>query len=193
MNPSEVIHYDQLLKDLNDPLASAVQTFERRLGNEIRKRYRARFGGGKILQIDTQGFTYLFDFSAQKREREDRVLCVWGLSRKSSAPRDSSRMSGFLGGGLVIEGRRFDKGHLASHGQGGFEDGLNLFPQSPGVNRGYRSVDPRYREMERWCADHPGTFFFSRMLYANETWVPHEIEYGILHSVNQLEVQRFAN
>lgn len=160
MRPGEAIDYDLLLKDLKDPLASAVRTFERRLRDEIRKRYRVRFGGGEILQIDTQGFTYLFDFSAQKREREDRVLCVWGLSRKSSAPRDSSRMSGFLGGGLVIGGRRFDKGHLASHGQGGFEDGLNLFPQTPDVNRGHRSVDPRYREMERWCADHAGTFSF---------------------------------
>jgi hypothetical protein len=170
-----------------------VRTFEQRLGEEIHKRYRMRFRGGEILEINTQGFTYLFDFSAQKRKREDRVLCVWGLSKGSSAPRDSSRMSGFLGGGLVIGGRRLDKGHLASHGQGGFEDGLNLFPQSPGVNRGHRAADPRYRKMERWCADHPGTFFFSRLLYEDETWVPREIEYGILHSVTRLEVRRFPN
>lgn len=190
---SQTIDYRKLLKGLKDPIAGARATLEQRLGEAIAKQYGTRFAGGQILKINAQGFTYLFDFSARKRKREDRVLCVWGLSQKSSAPRDSSRMSGFLGGGLVIGGRRYDKGHLASHGQGGFEDGLNLFPQNPGVNRGHKAADPKYREMERYCADHPGTFFFSRMLYSNETWVPSEIEYGILRSVTDLEVRRFAN
>lgn len=193
MRPGDAIEYRELLTGLDEPVASALPKFEQRLGDAIRKRYRARFRGGEILEIHTQGFTYLFDFSVQERKREDRVLCVWGLSKPSTGPRDSSRMSGFLGGGLEIGGRRFDKGHLASHGQGGFEDGLNLFPQSPGVNRGHKAADPRYRAMERWCADHPGTFFFSRLLYEDETWVPREIEYGILHSVTRLEVRRFAN
>jgi hypothetical protein len=34
--------------------------------------------------------------------------------------------------------------------------------------------------MERFVASHLGTFFFHRPLYDDGTWVPAELEYGVL-------------
>ena len=47
--------------------------------------------------------------------------------------------------------------------------------------------------MERYCSDNPGTFFFSRAIYDDDTWIPFEIEYGILKAPYQLEIRRFPS
>jgi len=53
--------------------------------------------------------------------------------------------------------------------------------------------DRKYREMERYCANHPGTFFFSRLIYADQTARPAEIEFGILMPDGTLWVEVFDN
>jgi hypothetical protein len=89
-----------------------------------------------------------------------------------------------------------DKGHFASHAQGGPMD-INLFPQRPDVNRGRtdgwsaRSVS--FREMERWCVSNPGAFSFARPIYMDDTWTPHALEYGVLRSPSDLWVESFPN
>ena len=51
---------------------------------------------------------------------------------------------------------------------------INLFPQLASVNRG-----GEWRRMERYAAEHPGTFCFIRPIYKGSSWVPSELEYGI--------------
>ena len=189
------IDYAFIRSQLGSVKSDSISKLKRWLPVAMQMSYRSRFWPANILEIQTHGFTYLFDFSsgAGINNRHDRVIGVYGLSQNGSGPRDESRMKGFLGGGLMISGMKYDKGHLASHGQGGFEDGLNLIPQRADINRGYKCGDPRYREMENFCANNPGTFFFSRMIYSDDTWVPTQIEYGILRRPDELAIVQFPN
>jgi hypothetical protein len=50
-----------------------------------------------------------------------------------------------------------------------------------------------YRDMETECANRPGTFCFSRPLYVDLTWVPSELEYGVVHAPEHMTVRRFPN
>jgi hypothetical protein len=152
-------------------------------------------GPTDIVQVDEGGIATLFDcaYSAGPRaEQHDRVVAVFGVSRAAHGKRDSSRMQGFLGGGLgEVRGSTMDKGHFASHAQGGGLD-INLFPQRTGVNRGWSDEGRVYRAMERYCADNVGTFFFARPIYLDPTWIPHALEYGVLRD-GALWVERFPN
>ena len=49
-----------------------------------------------------------------------------------------------------------------------------------------------YRSIERYCADNEGTFFFSRLLYDDDTARPSEIELGVLRD-GSLWVELFGN
>jgi hypothetical protein len=142
--------------------------------------------GGEIVAVEQGSYTYLFDLVAE------RVVVAYGLSAKAVGKRDASRMRGFLGRMSDRFAGRGDKGHIMSHAQGGGMD-INLFPQRADINRG-RSLQGRlYREMERACAANPGSFCFSRLLYDDPSWVPHEIEYGVLHHPTQFRIERFTN
>jgi hypothetical protein len=101
--------------------------------------------------------------------------------------RDASRLRGFPGS----DGRG-DRGHLVAHGAGGGLD-INVFHQDAYLNRGWSPPGKRYREMERYCAANEGTFFFSRLIYADETARPVEIEFGILMPDISFWVEVFDN
>jgi hypothetical protein len=144
--------------------------------------------GTEISVIPLGGYVYLFDHKAE------RVVVAYGLSSKNSMPRDNNRICEFL---KKIAGRfqgRTDKGHIMSHAQGGGLD-INLFPQRPDVNRGRRTSQDGvvYRELERYCSSNPGAFCFSRLLYNDTSWVPNEIEYGVLYHAKQFRVERITN
>jgi hypothetical protein len=128
---------------------------------------------------------YMFDHASAAANREsvlmhpepyaeDRVVAVWGTSRHEPArTRDASRMKGFLKG---VWSQRFsgtDRGHFFAHTMGGGLD-INLFPQAKRVNR-----SGLWRKMETYCALNPGTFCFIRPVYADESWRPRQLEYGI--------------
>lgn len=168
-----------------------------------------------IVQVSDEGYDFLFDLVAE------RVVVAFGLSRTNPASRDRSRMQGFLGRGslssqnraamrkagalrpdlsglswrerfLVTHGADYDRGHFISHLQGGGLD-INLFPQLSHVNQGRSPEGREYRNMERWCAAHPGTFCFSRPIYCDTTWVPHRLEYGMQTGPRELVVRVFPN
>jgi hypothetical protein len=51
-----------------------------------------------------------------------------------------------------------------------------------------------YRSMEKFAADHPGMFVFSRLLYSdNNSWVPCSLEYGVLKPDGKMWVECFEN
>lgn len=166
--------------DLVSSLATALP--DAWIGNYV----KTTKGRTEIYQFVDHGFEYLFDIAHQ------RVVVAFGLSEKSTAKRDSSRMRGFLGGSIADQyGGRTDKGHIMSHRQGGGMD-VNLFPQRPDVNRG-RGAHKQYRALERYCAANSGTFCFSRLLYDDDSWVPETIEYGIVPEGGALTIQQFPN
>lgn len=150
---------------------------------------------------DQKRFKYLFDLSTELVQQggqlsenavTDRVVAVYGRSYAHTEKRDASRMRGFLGGPLIAEGSRFDKGHFIGHAMGGGLD-VNLFPQRPEVNRGWSERGKVYRAMERYCAKHPGTFCFFRPIYCDRSWHPCLIEYGVLKQDGELWVEVFDN
>jgi hypothetical protein len=160
-----------------------------------------------ILEFDADGFAYLFDFSTElvrdglvpeDQAVDDRVVAVFGASQQSSGKRDVSRMRGFLGPSSKIFGRfshgayKYDKGHFIAHASGGCLD-ANLFPQRRDINRGWSKRGKIYRMMERYCAEHPETFCFSRPIYCERHWCPCMLEYGVLTTAGTLWVERFEN
>lgn len=151
-----------------------------------------------LLQISIDGFEHLFDFTSdpsipQDDAPEDRLVAVFGFSKSPASVRDASRMRGFLGSGLVgADLQPRDKGHFIAHSAGGGLD-INLFPQRPELNRGHSAGGKIFRRMERYAAKHPGTFVFARPIYADHTWTPAELEYGVLLPNLRLWVERFGN
>ena len=152
-------------------------------------------GATNVLEVPLQNAHYLFDFCTELIEtgelprdaREDRAVVAYGIAQSPLAGRDSSRLRGFPG-----SDERGDRGHLLAHAAGGGVD-INVFHQDAYLNRGWSPQGKRYREMERYCAKNPGTFFFSRLIYADETARPTEIEFGILMSDGTLWVDVFSN
>lgn len=147
-----------------------------------------------LLKFQNQGFTFLYDqTSANGSDVEDRLVAAYGWSTASIQKKDKSRMRGFLGGGIDIQGKGvFDKGHVLAHSMGGGLD-VNLFPQRPELNRGKSVAGKVYRRMEKYAAAHAGTFVFSRLIYCDRSWVPSSLEYGVLMSNQQLWVEWFEN
>ena len=128
----------------------------------------------QIVQFTDGANHYLFDLVAE------RVVAAWGESRAAAEARDRGRQAGFIPRfSRHYEGK--DRGHFLSHGQGGLMD-VNFFPQVKQVNRGWSPAGKLYRAMETHAVHHPGTFSFSRPLYAREnaTWDPEQLEYGLL-------------
>jgi len=79
-----------------------------------------------------------------------------------------------------------------SHRQAGGLD-INLFPQRADINQGHSALGKQYRAMERDAVTHRNTFVFSRPLYDDKSWVPAELEYGLLYGRSHVEVKRFPN
>ena len=160
------------------------------------ERYEAMPNDGtEIVELEDDGYRFLFDLTAE------RVVAAFGLSGHNPGRRDASRMAGFLPktGGmsyrerfLASHGHRYDRGHFMSHRQGGGLD-INLFPQRADINQGRSALGSQYRAMERAAVTHRGTFVFSRPIYDDRSWVPAELEYGLVFSRTHVDVKRFPN
>ncbi|MDQ3741859.1 MAG: hypothetical protein M3389_13045, partial [Actinomycetota bacterium] len=70
---------------------------------------------------------------------------------------------------------------------------LNLFPQAAALNRGRTAAGRRWRALEREAAAREGTFLFVRPRYTDATWVPAELEAGLVRSGGELVVERVEN
>lgn len=79
-----------------------------------------------------------------------------------------------------------DLGHFIPHSAGGPAD-INLFQQDRRLNRGWSLQGKAYRSMERYIAEHPGLFHFSRAVYADDTTIPRYLEIGVLLPQAQAE------
>ena len=171
----------------------------------------------EIVEFNHHDVRFLFDLAAE------RVVAAFNLSKLVTSPRDVTRMSSFARKStsvLVSEspvansceapgprelagmtfrdrffrlyGDRYDRGHFISHTQGGGLD-VNLFPQFADINQGRSALGRLYRSMERRCSSRPGVFCFSRPIYDDITWVPFELEYGVVEDVQIPDVRVFPN
>jgi hypothetical protein len=147
-----------------------------------------------VLQFQDHGYTFLYDqTSAGDSNVDDRLVVGYGYSMVQPKKRDAHRIQGLLGGKIEIPGKGvFDKGHVLAHSMGGGTD-VNLFPQQPELNRGRSDAGKIYRSMEKYAAQHPNTFVFSRLLYSDASWLPFALEYGVLRPEYTFWIEHFSN
>jgi len=154
--------------------------------------YANRHSGADISEINLDFAVFLFDLLAE------RVTLAYALSVEQLVQRDSGRMRGFPDVNANVQARPADetfvadKGHFLGHASGGILD-INLFPHRRELNRGWSPEGRCFRSMERYVAEHPGTFFYHRPRYNDETWIPQYLEYGVLVENREWWVDTFQN
>jgi hypothetical protein len=153
--------------------------------------YRSQIPQCVLLEFDSDGARFLFDLASEAgASQADRTVAAWGRSRRAPRPRDVSYQRVYPSP-YGRAARPLDKGHMVAHAAGG-TFGPNMFPQDRALNRGWSTEGRRYRALEREIAKTPGTFFFSCLLYADDTDFPAAIELGVLRP-DGLHVERFRN
>jgi hypothetical protein len=148
--------------------------------------------GDDLVLVDPgNGFAYLFDRTGALRPvpaaHAPRVIGVWGLSRPVAGGRDPVRMRGHPRPSRGED----DRGHLISCAAGGGHD-INLVPMDAALNRGWSVDGARFRDIERRAAAVPGTLFFIRPVYGDQTDRPVRFEVGVEAS-GRLIVEAFPN
>lgn len=149
--------------------------------------HAATDGKRDVIAFTVGSFTWLWDATRVAGETENRLIGVYGRSDPQGLPRDQSRMQGFPSP-QRDHTVKVDRSHGAGHSLGGPDEGWNLFPQVANVNR-----RGRWRELEIYCTDHPGTFMFMRAVYSNKSDEPAKLEYGVVEEDGQLTVEQFNN
>lgn len=193
------IHYDSVLAEAKDRSADVTAYLRHTLPALWFDAYCAMTPRvTNVLRFTHGTFEYLYDDYATLEAtgagvRDDiaeaRLVAAVGISSPADRKRDDSRLRGWLGPTGRVLGDEWDKGHFIAHSIGGAVDGLeaNVFVQRRRVNRG------GYRTMERYCADHPGVFCFSRPIYTDPSARPTSVEFGVLTPAGALWIQTFEN
>jgi len=120
----------------------------------------------------------------------DRVIGVLGKSSRAQQDRDVRRTRIELA--EEFAGTERDDGHFMAHCIGGGLD-VNVFSQERRLNRGWSPQGKIYRQMENYCYQQPGTFCFSRPIYADGSSVPRWLEFGLLKADHTVWVELFDN
>lgn len=146
--------------------------------NALLDSYEDSSACSELTQVNLDLAFYWFDILS------DRVALAFAFSTPSLTKRDASRIRGFPNVNATVKrvmgSQAFlaDKGHFLGHASGGTLD-INLFPQRRELNRGWSEQGKRYRSMERYVALNPGTFFYHRPIYNDDTWLPYKLEFAI--------------
>ncbi len=154
--------------------------------------YDEEYAEANLSEINLDLAVFIFDQSLE------RVILAYALSVEQLMKRDSSSMRGFPDVNVSVRKNLGDKaftadrGHFLGHASGGILD-INLFPQRRELNRGWSLEGKRFRKMERYVAEHIGTFFYHRPIYSDETWIPYSLEYGVLRDNQSWWLDRFMN
>jgi hypothetical protein len=154
-----------------------------------------------IVRFQFRTFEYICDLYSELEAMgevpydqtiEDRVVAVIGTSARAEERRNASRSRGWVGPTEEFLGTERDKGHFMAHCIGGGLD-VNVFSQERRLNRGWSPQGKIYRQMENYCYQQPGTFCFSRPIYADGSGVPRWLEFGLLRADHTLWVELFDN
>ena len=151
--------------------------------------------GDFIFLYDDTGELIYHNKAKEGEVPEGRVVAAYGVSKQNVAKRNSSRMKGYLGPTSKIYahfGGNYDKGHFIANATGGPME-INIFPQKKEINRGWSESGKVYRRMERFIAQNPGTFVFSRPIYNDFTLRPILLEFGYISNDGEFVSEFFEN
>jgi hypothetical protein len=174
-----------LLQGLRPPLTDAVVTSRLApcLVQTWLNDYGCVTGEYDVVETRDQGFSYLFDISAE------RLIAAWGLSKgKDLSPRAiiATRMKGHPLMNMVA-GKRYHRGHAVPHTMGGRTD-INLVPQLGVINSG------PFQELERLAVATPGSLYFTYWSYPDRrTQRPSGVEQGCLVAGSTPKIASFLN
>lgn len=144
-----------------------------RLVDTFCRLYATEAGDVEISEIRLDTFSYLFDHV------RERVVAAYGTTTgRKHERRDKHRQRTYPP--MRVPGD--DKGHAIAHSAGGGLD-INVFPQRKDLNRGV------FKQLEKLAVEHPGSFYFVRMIYDDDGDRPKKIEQGLI--VNDPERPRF--
>ena len=157
-----------------------------------------------LVLVPDRAFIYVFDhysileaqgLAPQDSTIEDRLIGALGSSATVTKDREAGRLQGWIGPTKEVLGEGRDKGHVLAHSMGGLVDGheINLYSQQSQLNRGHSEQGKKYRKMEAYCAEHPGTFVSNRLYYKDQSSKPHKIEYTILLPNKMVWTEMFTN
>jgi len=211
--PEVLIDYQQILteadfRDLGEAIRKLSEDLPYAWADEYKKSSPHQTN---ILRIKRDGFEYLFDCSSElvlkgdvagNNAVEDRIVAVHGISQAVHQRRQDSLMRKQPLGPIEFirthsepshtNETAYDKGHFIGHSLGGLLH-INLFPQTKRINRGWSELGKLYRKMERYCEKNPGTYCFSRPIYAGYSAHPELVEFGVLKSAGHFWVNHFPN
>lgn len=181
----------------NEDYLETVSFLKDKLSNLFVNEYYSLHSDSEIVEFEVNGYTYLFAIHSQRESAtinyDSRIVAVYGFTTTSDEKRDCSRMKGFVGAFTKIDSyKAYDKGHFVAHTINGGLD-QNLYPQLKELNRGWSKQGKLFRTLERYCAENPDTFLFTRPLYSDETWIPSFLDYGIFTRELGLLLNRFNN
>jgi hypothetical protein len=200
--PAYALDYEALLSALRaESLVNLFLVLHEELPSKWRHLYESAVERpSNIVQLQHGTFEYLYDLYSgleaigevpYDQTVEDRVVAVFGTSADPREDREGHQARAWHGEQNDLLGANRDKGHFIARCIGGGFN-LNVFSQDRHLNRGWSSQGKGYREMERYCQGHPGTFCFSRPIYADQSSVPRWIEFGIFKD-ESLWVEVFDN
>jgi len=154
-----------------------------------------------IHHFQHHGFEFLFDRASELHARgvvpderavEDRIIVAYGQSTAATGRNDNGPKRNLLGSAAERFGDNTERPYLPGGALGGTFD-VSLYPQYRDLEN-ERSADSRaYRGMKKHCAEHPGTFCFTRLVYTTRSWRPTAIEHGLLRADGTLWVRTFKN
>jgi hypothetical protein len=199
--PSQhIIDYPALLaSEENGPIIPFLQS---QLPMKWRETYLSTVTHeANLVSFQVGTFEYLCDlYSALEAQGgicfnqtiKDRVIAAMGISCTVADPRRASRVRNWVAPAEYPHYDDRDAGHFIARSLGG---GLyaNVFWQKRQLNRGWSARGKTFRQMETYCRRHPGTFCFSRPIYADGSDVPRWLEFGVLKEDQMLWVEVFEN
>jgi hypothetical protein len=198
-----VIDYARLCRSAKaDTIPALITHLRKHLPMKWQQVYTATTShAANIVRVERGTFEYFCDsYSGLEALGEvafdqrirDRVIGVLGTSAPVRRRRRGSFPNGWLELPEELDGSSRDKGHFIAHSIGGGLD-VNVFSQNRDLNRGVSEQGKIYRQMEKYCYENPGTFCFSRPIYADSTSIPRWLEFGLIKTDGSLWIEVFEN
>ena len=200
------VDFDELRSETNGLRSSeAIDYFQEHLPWVCRDAYLARTARpAVILRVQQGNFEYIFDHYTSLEadgtvpysdSEEGRLVLALGKSAPAARARDDYRLRGWIGPTERALGREWDKGHYIGHSLGGAVEGVeaNVFIQRRNLNRGWSFEGKRFRQMETYCVENPGTLCFARPIYVDGTSRAAWLEFGLIKCEGELWVECFDN
>lgn len=196
------IDYDAALSVAPDGVSNLVLFLRETLPSLWRDAYLAAdTRQTNLVELRLGTFDYVCDVCsdlessgevAYDQTAQDRVVAAFGISGTAKPP-NANRSAHWINPNEHLATTERDHGHLIARCIGGSGLRVNVFSQARLLNRGRSDQGRLYRQMEAHCSKRPGTFCFSRPIYADGSCVPRWVEFGVLKADQTLWVETFDN